>query len=117
MKYWLGQIFWITFFWGLGQLISFFTGGYYPGSVIGMLLLFLALLCGIIKKERVEGICHLLQKHMALFFLCLVVGILKVMDVISNYGIVIISAIVVSSFVVMAVVGHVAQYIEKKWKK
>lgn len=117
MKYWFGQIFWLLAFWGLGQLISFFTGGYYPGSVIGMLLLFFALLGGVIKKESVGGICRLLQKHMALFFLCLVVGILKVTDVISDYVFVIVAAIVVSSFVVMAVVGHVAQFIEKKWKK
>lgn len=117
MKYWLGQVFCLLIFWGLGQLVSFFTGGYYPGSVIGMLLLFFALFFGIVKKESVEGICRLLQKHMALFFLCLVVGILKVTDVISGYGAIIVVAVVVSSFAVMAVVGHVAQYIEKRWKK
>ena len=50
------EVFYILFFFFAGEFVSHFLGGFIPGSVIGMILLFLALVAGLgeplkVKKE------------------------------------------------------------------
>ena len=48
------KIFFIFFFFWLGEFISYLMGEFVPGSVIGMILLFLALQTKLIKEEHVD---------------------------------------------------------------
>ena len=49
------KIFFIFFFYSLGECIAHLTGDYVPGSVIGMVLLFVALQTKLIKEEQVDA--------------------------------------------------------------
>jgi len=117
MLYWLKQIFYVFIFWEVGQLISFFSGGLYSGNVIGMLLLFFALLSGLISKNKVAGISKVLLRNMVLFFLPLIAGLISAVQIILPNLIPIIAAFLLSTLSVLAVVGLLEQFLENKWKK
>ena len=63
------KIFFIFFFYALGEAIAHLTGDYVPGSVIGMVLLFLALQTKLIKEEQVDAPAKALTDNMGLFFI------------------------------------------------
>ena len=66
----------IFLLYALGNAISWLTGGYIPGSVIGMLLLFAGLLTGIIKPAKIAPVANFLVGNMALFFVPVGVGLM-----------------------------------------
>jgi len=80
-----------------------------PGSVIGMGLLLAALLSGWVKAEWIEDAADLLLSHMALFFVPAGVGVMVYFDLIGRQWLPISVGLVVSTFAVMAVTGHVEQ--------
>ena len=98
----------------LGNGVSGLINGIIPGSVIGMVLLFLALLSKIVKPEMVRKPAGYLINNMSLFFIPAGVGLMTAWDMIaSNWAAIIVSS-VVSTVVVLAVVGLVQQKLEKK---
>ena len=70
------QVFYILFFYFAGECISQCIHGFIPGSVIGMVLLFLALAFKVVKPCHVNKISKLLTDNMGLFFLPAGVGLL-----------------------------------------
>ena len=52
----------------LGAVIGELSPVSVPGSVVGMVLLFVCLMTGIVKVEQVEDVADFLQKNMAFFF-------------------------------------------------
>ena len=88
-------------------------GGMLPGNVLGMLLLFLALVFGWIKLQEVSEIAHLLTKNMALFFVPSTVGIVTSWNIISNNLFVLLLILVVTTLFVIAVVSTVQQRFEE----
>lgn len=101
----------------LGIGVSFLTGDFLPGSVIGMLLLFGALCLGWVKPKQVEGSAKLLISNMVLFFLPPAVGIITAWDKISDHVIPIIVTMMVSTVAVIITVGLLQQYLMRKLKK
>ena len=98
----------------LGNGLSSAINGIIPGSVIGMVLLFLALLSKIIKPETIRKPAGYLINHMSLFFIPAGVGLMTAKDLIASHWVSIIVSSVVSTVVVLAVVGLVQQKMEKK---
>jgi holin-like protein len=98
----------------LGNGLSSAINGIIPGSVIGMVLLFLALLSKIIKPEMIRKPAGYLINHMSLFFIPAGVGLMTAWDLIASHWVSIIVSSVVSTVVVLAVVGLVQQKMEKK---
>lgn len=76
-----------------------------PGSVVGMLLLFLALASGAIKLDWVERGSGLLIKYMAVMFVPLGVGLVAYLKVIEQGALPFVLSTLVSTFVTMAVAG------------
>ncbi len=70
-------IFVILVFLALGNLGSWAMGNFLPGSVVGMVLLFLALVTKIVKAETVRPVADFLTKNMTLFFLPASIGIME----------------------------------------
>ncbi len=70
-------IFIILAFLALGVLCSYGIGQFLPGSVIGMVLLFLALKMKIVKADDVRPVADFLTKNMTLFFLPASIGIME----------------------------------------
>src|SRR5690554_8167266 len=69
-------IFVIFLFYAAGLLLSKATGGLIPGSVLGMLLLFGALLAGWVKPEKMRTAASFITTHMALYFVPVGVGLM-----------------------------------------
>ncbi len=85
-----------------------------PGNVAGMVVLLVLLLTGHFKVEWIEEAAELLLSHLALFFVPAGVGVMVYFDLIAAQWLPICVAMVVSTFVVMAVTGWVEQKLEKK---
>ena len=107
------EIFYILFFYFTGELISHWIGGFVPGSVIGMLLLFMALVFKQVKPFRVKRISTLLTENMGLFFLPAGVGLMNAFGILSQYCAVILTSSVVSTLLVIAVVALIQQKMGK----
>ena len=107
------QTFYILFFYFIGELISYLIDGFIPGSVIGMMLLFLSLAFKLVDPKKVEKISTLLTDNMGLFFLPAGVGLMNAIGVISEYWTVILTASAVSTILVIVSVALVQQKFEK----
>lgn len=76
-----------------------------PGSIIGMLILFVLLSLQILPAKWVKPSCHLLIRHMALLFVPIGVGVMQYVDVIKQqFGPVVVSCFI-STLVVLVIVS------------
>ena len=98
----------------LGNGLSYVINGIIPGSVIGMVLLFVALLTKIVKPEMIRKPAGYLINHMSLFFIPAGVGLMNAWGMIASNWVTIIVSSVVSTVIIFAVVGIVQQKLEKK---
>ena len=110
----LVEVFYILFFYFIGEFISHFINGFIPGSVIGMVLLFLSLAFRWIKPHQVGRISTLLTQNMGLFFVPAGVGLMNAMGIISQYWAVLLTASLVSTLLVIASVALIQESFEKK---
>ncbi|PWC10622.1 hypothetical protein B4923_15995 [Brenneria roseae subsp. americana] len=85
-----------------------------PGSIIGMLILFTLLASQILPAEWVKPGCHLLIRYMALLFVPIGVGVMNYYDLLSQqFGPIVVSCMV-STFIVMIVVGFSTQIMQRE---
>ena len=98
----------------LGELISRLGDLPLPGNVLGMGLLLLALLGNLVKVDWLEEAAELLLSNMAMFFVPAGVGVMVYGDLIAREWLPITAATIVSTFVVMAVTGRLAQALERR---
>ena len=114
----LVQAFWLLFFYLLGLGVSLLIGGIIPGSVLGMVLLFIALALGWLKAERVSRIAELLIDNMVLFFLPAAVGLVTSVGLISaNLVAILVAAAVSTVLIVAAAVTQQRMEIRKRKRK
>lgn len=104
MKY-LSQFFVILLFYALGTVAAYLIGNLIPGSVMGMFLLFLALEAKAIKPHHVKEVSHFLTAIMGILFIPAGVGLVTQLPLLSRYWHIILIAMVLSTIMVMAVVG------------
>lgn len=84
-----------------------------PGSIIGMLLLFSLLALQILPVAWVKPGCQLLIRYMALLFVPISVGVMGYTDILSaQFGPIIVSC-VISTFMVLLVVGLSAERLQR----
>lgn len=95
-----------------GEFISRLLDLPIPGNVMGMGLLLLALSTGLVKLKWLEEAAELLLSNLALFFVPAGVGVMVYGDLIAAEWLPISVATVLSTFVVMAVTGKLAQKLE-----
>ncbi|MBO2536248.1 MULTISPECIES: CidA/LrgA family protein [Rummeliibacillus] len=88
-----------------------------PGSIIGLVLLFLALQFHIVKLEWVNLGAGLLTSELLLFFVPSAVGVVQYDQIVGIIGIKLVTVIVLSTIVVMACTGLVADFVQKKGAK
>lgn len=109
MKQTLPQIGWLLAFWLIGEIIAHVFGWAIPGSIIGMILLTLALEFKIIKLSQVEDVSDFLIRNMAFFFVPPGVGLMVNLELIADNWFAIIMATILSTILVLVVTGLVAQ--------
>lgn len=110
-------LFFIFLYYFLGEMLSRLIGGFMPGSVLGMILLFLSLLFKVLKPSYVKDAATVITKNMAVFFVPAGVGLMSYWALVSQNLLAITSAIVVSTIAVIATVALLQQRMEKSSKK
>lgn len=110
------QIFWLLFFSFLGEVGAYLLEPFIkiPASVIGLLLLFLALRLGWLKREQVADVGDWLTANMGILFVPAGVGLLAEFGVIKNYWWQFLVIIVVSVAVLIVVVGRLVQFVKER---
>jgi len=98
----------------LGDVISGVLYLPIPGNVIGMLLLTLALTRHLVRLEDVKPTADLLVKNLALLFVPPGVGLILYFDLLQKEFVAIVISFLVSTFLVLAIVGYVQQKLEKE---
>ncbi|RJG42545.1 CidA/LrgA family protein [Motilimonas pumila] len=96
-----------------GKLIAHALPFVFPSSIIGMLVLFFCLTTGIFKLHQVETGANILLKYMALLFIPIGVGVMEYLELIGAQWPAIVGAMVIGTFIVLLVVGHMFQRLIK----
>ena len=104
-------------FLALGELIVYLTKIPIPSSIIGMILLTVALKLGIIKEQWISKIADFLVKNIAFFFVPAGVGLLKCLNVLQAEWKAIVIAMILSTILVIAATGWAHQLTRKISKK
>src|SRR5665647_1733144 len=105
--------FYILFFYFLGELLSILIKGFLPGSVIGMILLFLSLFFKILDPSNVRSTATIITKNMAVFFVPAAVGLMAYWELVSNNFFAIVLSITVSTILTIVTVALIQEKMEK----
>ncbi|MCG7531131.1 CidA/LrgA family protein [Psychrobium sp. MM17-31] len=89
----------------IGKWITYLIAWSIPGSVIGLILLFIALSVRVIPLSWVKPTGDLLLGYMTLFFVPVGVALLNYSDLLSQYWLAILLSSIVSTMVVLLIVG------------
>lgn len=103
------QFFLIMIFVLLGEMCEHFIPLPIAGSIYGMVLLFLALVFGVVRLSWVEDIANWLHGVMALFFVAPAVAIIDIWSEISDIWWVLVILMVVAYLVTMITTGITAE--------
>ncbi|WP_088103875.1 CidA/LrgA family protein [Halalkalibacter urbisdiaboli] len=104
-------------------LYGFYTAGgwiqdwlnlFIPGSIIGMILLFLCLLFNLFPLHVLEEGTGLILRHMPLLFVPITVGVINFLDLFLTIGIGLFFIAMFSTVLVMGITGILCQFIVKK---
>ncbi|MEK5146424.1 CidA/LrgA family holin-like protein [Psychrobacillus sp. FSL K6-4615] len=86
----------------------------FPGSIAGLLLLFVCLYFRIIPVELIKDGAGFLLAFLALFFIPATVGIMDYPELLSWAGLRMVFAIVLSTVITIIFTGRFCQYLERK---
>ena len=109
-------LFYIFGFYFLGELISSLIGGFLPGSVIGMILLFLSLYFKLIRPNDVQPTASTITKNMAIFFVPTAVGLMAYGELLSKNFWAIFTAIILSTIFTISTVALLQDRFERRRK-
>jgi len=98
-------------------MLSLLIHGFIPGSVLGMILLFLSLFFKIIKPANVKDTATVITKNMAVFFVPAAVGLMAYGGLLSHSLLAIVVAIGISTVLTIITVAIIQERFEKRRKK
>lgn len=101
----------------LGMIVQLTFNLPIPGTVIGLIFLFLALYFKIVKIEMIEDICNILISHMPFLFIPAGVGLLTSFGILSGKVFPFVITIVISTCVVWIVTAYVVTTLRKVCSK
>ena len=97
-----------------GEFLVSLLGIHFPGSIVGMLLLLLALHLKWLKLEDIRTVSTFLLGYMPLFFIPAGVSVMGSYGLMDGYYAVIIVSILFSTFLVMALTALTVQYLRQR---
>lgn len=106
------EFFIITFFSVLGEATRFFAHLPIPGSILGILFLFLAFEIHLVNPEKLGATGDFLLNNLTILFVPAGVGLLDYFDDIAVIWPILLVAVVVCSIVTMVAVGKTAEGVE-----
>ena len=107
-------LFFIFLFYFLGEAVSYLINGFIPGSVLGLVFLFLALFFKLLHPDNVRQTATLITRNMAVFFVPAAVGLMSYYELLSENWVAIITAITASTIFVIVSVALIQEYMEKR---
>lgn len=110
MKY-VKQFFIILIMAVLGGILNWLIPLPIPATIWGMLLMFIALMCGLVKLNQVEDTADFFMGIMPMLFVPLAVGLMDTWQILADYAMPIIIIVVASFFICYAVTGKTADII------
>ncbi|NQZ91984.1 MAG: CidA/LrgA family protein [Moritella sp.] len=113
MKIWLYNIFTICCFVVLGRVISMLLPVEFPSSIIGLLLLFVALSSGMLKQKYVEKACEQLNRHIGILFVPAGVALMGYFELVQQNLVALIMAGLVGTVAIFFTVGHTYCYLNR----
>ena len=121
----LKQIFIILLFYVLGETISYvmrtlFPKLFLPGTIIGMILLLIALITKLIKMEHIKEVGTFLTNNMSFFFIPAAVSVVEYFDILQAaiLKILLISAVsVIISFFAIVYSIKLTLYLQKRFRR
>ena len=100
-----------------GNLRSSLIGGFIPGSVIGMVLMFISLVTGIVKDHQIRTVATFLTDNMTMFFLPAFMGIMDLWGIIRMNIVAWVVVVVVSTLMVLLSTAFAQDGIERLLSK
>ena len=100
-----------------GEIMKYFIPLPIPGSIYGLILMFVLLLTKVIKVEHVKETGEFLIEIMPLMFIPAAVGLLETWDVIAPAWLEYVAVTVLSTWIVMIISGKVTQSVIRHRKK
>ncbi|NEU29995.1 CidA/LrgA family protein [bacterium LRH843] len=110
----IGHFLILSSFYFIGVWIQQTLNLFIPGSIIGMLLLFIMLVTKLLPVRLIETGSAYILRHMPLLFIPVTVGILQFLDVFAGKGLLIIGVNVVSTVIVLLTTGAISQSLSKQ---
>lgn len=105
------QFIFIYGFFLLGQLLRELFNLPLPGSILGFLLMFTALMLKLFPLRFVESGATMLLAFLPLFFIPATVGVVEYLDVFTGKGTILIVIIIISTLLTMAGSGWISQFL------
>lgn len=113
----LKQLFWILLFSFMGEFLSLISPVAVPGSVIGMVLLFVALHFKWVKMVQVEEVGTWLTDNMAIFFVPAGVGLMTNFDILGDIWWQLLVTIFITTTLMIAFVAVIVQWFKRRTDK
>ncbi len=101
----------------VGELLSRLMGSLFPGAIIGMVLLFVLLQVGVVNEESIKGICNFVLSNMMMLFVPITAGVMISYELIVESWVAVVVTLLLSTFVVLLVVGVLQQFIGRRWRR
>ncbi|WP_188455451.1 CidA/LrgA family protein [Virgibacillus oceani] len=98
----------------IGNWIQHVLGLFIPGSVIGLIILFILLMTNVLNVAWIDKGAKFFVEHLTLFFIPATVGILNYFDVFSGKGFLLIIIVLISTVLVMSGSGFISQWIMRR---
>ncbi|MEI3604378.1 CidA/LrgA family protein [Pseudogracilibacillus sp. SE30717A] len=98
----------------IGTWIQQYFNLFIPGSVIGLILMFILLTTGLLKANWIEKGARFMITHLVLFFIPATVGLLNYYYLFKGKGILLIVITFVSTIIVMISSGKTSQMLAKR---
>ncbi|OAB39960.1 hypothetical protein PMSD_02585 [Paenibacillus macquariensis subsp. defensor] len=104
----------------VGLLYLFYLAGDYiqqllhlpiPGSIVGLLLLFVLLLCKVVPVRWIEHGSSTILSYLPLFFIPATSGIVNHLDIFSGRGLLLIVILIISTVLTIGVAAHSSQWL------
>lgn len=110
----IAQIGILAVYYFMGVFIVDVTGIIIPGSIIGLVLLWLSLYFKLLNVKFIQEGASFLLAFLTLFFIPSTVAVINYPELLTKAGVFLVIAVIVSTLLTMVITGKVSQYIEKK---
>ena len=110
------EFMYILIFSVLGEMIAKAINLPFPGSVIGMLLLFLSLELKIISLNKIEKVGNFLLANLAILFIPAGVGIMTKFNLIKNIWLSFLLLNVITTIISLILIAKIVEFIKNRFE-